>query len=141
MYPVGPLLVPHESSEEFRVGRYRAPRGTMLLINLFAIQNDPKYWPDVLKFKSERFEGKEGVRDGYKMMPFGLRRRGCPAENLALCTIGLTLGSLIRCFEWNRITEELIDMTEGAGLTMPKAQQLLAKCRPPSFTLDLLPQA
>ncbi|XP_030537999.2 cytochrome P450 81Q32-like [Rhodamnia argentea] len=141
MYPVGPLLVPHESAEECRVGGYRVPRGTMLLINLFSIQNDPKYWPDATKFKPERFEGMEGVRDGYKMMPFGSGRRGCPGENLALRMVGLTLGSLIQCFEWNRISDEPIDMTEGTGLTMPKAQPLLAKCRPRSFTWDLLSQA
>ncbi|KAF8023192.1 hypothetical protein BT93_F0636 [Corymbia citriodora subsp. variegata] len=141
MYPVGPLLVPHESAEECRVGGYRVPRGTMLLINLFSIQNDPKYWPDAAKFKPERFEGMEGVRDGYKMMPFGSGRRGCPGENLALRMIGLTLGSLIQCFEWDRIGDEPIDMTEGTGLTMPKAQPLLAKCRPRSFTSDLLSQA
>lgn len=141
MYPVGPLLVPHESAEECCVGGYRVPQGTMLLINLFSIQNDPKYWPDAAKFKPERFEGMEGVRDGYKMMPFGSGRRGCPGENLALRMVGLTLGSLIQCFEWNRISDELIDMTEGTGLTMPKAQPLLAKCRPRSFTLGLLSQA
>ncbi|KAL3732945.1 hypothetical protein ACJRO7_022463 [Eucalyptus globulus] len=127
MYPVGPLLVPHESVEGCHIGGYRIPRGTMLLINLLSIQNDPKYWPDVTKFKPERFKGKEGARDGYKMMPLGSGRRGCPGEN--------------PCFEWNRITEESIDMTEGTGLTMPKAQPLLAKCRPNSFTSALLSQA
>ncbi|XP_030454477.2 cytochrome P450 81Q32-like [Syzygium oleosum] len=141
MYPVGPLLVPHESAEECHVGGYRIPPGTMLLVNLFSIQNDPKYWPDAAKFKPERFEGMEGVRDGYKMMPFGSGRRGCPGENLALRMVGLALGSLIQCFEWDRIGDEPIDMTEGTGLTMPKAQPLLARCRPRSFTSDLLSQA
>ncbi|KAF8023194.1 LOW QUALITY PROTEIN: hypothetical protein BT93_F0638 [Corymbia citriodora subsp. variegata] len=141
MYPVGPLLVPHESAEECRVGGYRVPGGTMLLINLFSIQNDPKYWPDAAKFKAERFEGMEGMRDGYKMMPFGSGRRGCPGEKLALRMIGLMLGSLIQCLEWERIGDEPIDMTEGTGLTMPKAQPLFAKCRARSFTSDLLSQA
>ncbi|KAL3732939.1 hypothetical protein ACJRO7_022457 [Eucalyptus globulus] len=141
MYPVLPLLIPHESAKECCVGGYRVPRGTILLVNLFSIQNDPNYWPNAAKFRPERFTGMEGVRDGYKMMPFGSGRRGCPGENLALRMIGLTLGSLIQCFEWNRISDELIDMTEGTGLTMPKAQPLLAKCRPRSFTSDLLSQA
>ncbi|KAK4778915.1 hypothetical protein SAY86_006443 [Trapa natans] len=78
MYPAGPLLLPHESSVECDVGGHRVPRGTMLLVNLYSIQRDPKYWPE-----PERFEGMEGVRDGHKMMPFGAGRRGCPRENLA----------------------------------------------------------
>ncbi|KAF8023193.1 hypothetical protein BT93_F0637 [Corymbia citriodora subsp. variegata] len=138
MYPVGPLLVPHESVEECRVGGYRVLRGTILLINLFYIQNDPKYWDDLANFKPERFEGMEGVRDGYKMMPFGSGRRHCLGENLAIGMIGLTLGSLIQCFEWNRISNDLIDMTEGSGPPMRKAQPLWATCSPRSATSDLL---
>lgn len=130
MYPAGPLLMPHESSEECCVGGYRVPSGTMLLINQYSIQRDPRHWREPEKFEPERFEGTEGVRDGHKMMPFGSGRRGCPGENLALRMMGATLGSLIQCFEWGRISEELVDMTEGTGLTLPKARPLMARCRP-----------
>ncbi|CAK9155394.1 unnamed protein product [Ilex paraguariensis] len=128
IYPPGPLLVPHESSEECIVGGYRIPKGTMLLVNQWAIQNDPKIWEDPIEFKPERFEGLEGARDGFKLMPFGSGRRGCPGEGLAMRMIGLALGSLIQCFDWENVTEEMVDMTEGTGLTMPKANPLIAKC-------------
>ncbi|OWM70821.1 cytochrome P450 81Q32-like isoform X2 [Punica granatum] len=140
MYPAGPLMVPHESSEECHVGGYRVPGGTMLLINLYSIQRDPKHWPDPEKFKPERFEGMEGVKDGHKMMPFGSGRRGCPGENLALRMVGMTLGSLIQCFEWGRISKDLVDMTEGTGLTMPRARPLMAECRPRESMMLLLSQ-
>lgn len=128
MYPAGPLL-PHESSEECTIGGYRVPRGTMLLVNLWAIQNDPKIWVDPRKFQPERFCGFGEVRDGFKLLPFGSGRRGCPGEGMAMRTIGLVLGSLLQCFEWERIGEEMVDMAEGVGLSMPKAQPLQAKCR------------
>lgn len=140
MKPAGPLLVPHESSEECQVGGYRVPRGTMLLINLYAIQNNSKYWPDAARFFPERFEGQEGPRDGYRMIPFGSGRRGCPGENLALRMVGLTLGTLIQCFEWEHASDGPVDMTEGTGLTMPKARPLLAKCRTRAAVVDLVSQ-
>lgn len=140
MYPAGPLLVPHESSEETTVGGYRVPRGTMLLVNLWAIHNDPKLWDEPRKFKPERFEGLEGVRDGYKMMPFGSGRRSCPGEGLAVRMVALSLGCIIQCFDWQRIGDELVDMTEGTGLTLPKAQPLVAKCSPRPVMSNLLSQ-
>ncbi|KAJ4981226.1 hypothetical protein NE237_032063 [Protea cynaroides] len=140
MYPAGPLLVPHESSQECIVGGFNIPRGTMLLVNMWAIQNDPKLWEEPTKFKPERMEGMGGVRDGYKLMPFGSGRRSCPGEGLALRVASLTLASLIQCFEWERVDEELIDMTEGTGLTLPKAKPLKAKCKPRPTMLSILSQ-
>ncbi|KAJ8773293.1 hypothetical protein K2173_028470 [Erythroxylum novogranatense] len=140
MCPLGPLLVPHESSEECMVGGYRVPRGTMLMVNMWAIQNDPKIWEDATKFKPERFEGFEGVRDGFRLMPFGSGRRGCPGEGLAMRMVGLGLGTLLQCFDWERPTKEMVDMTEWNGLTLRKSKPLLAKCSPRSSMLNLLSQ-
>nr|XP_043611366.1 cytochrome P450 81Q32-like [Erigeron canadensis] len=137
MKPPGPLVF-HESAKNCVVGGYHIPRGTMLLMNLWAMQNDPKNWEDPQEFKPERFIGLEGSRDGYKLMPFGAGRRKCPAENLAMRMIGLTLGTLIQCFDWDRMSDEKIDMTEGKGLTMPKAKPLVAKCQPRQQAAKLL---
>ncbi|KAI3802430.1 hypothetical protein L1987_30562 [Smallanthus sonchifolius] len=138
MYPAGPLLVPHESSEDCVVGGYNIPRGTMLIVNQWAIHHDPKVWTDPETFKPERFEGLEGTRDGFKFLPFGSGRRSCPGEGLAVRMLGMTLGSIIQCFDWGRISEDMVDMTEGPGLTMPKAVPLVANCKPRPEMLNLL---
>ncbi|KAI7757195.1 hypothetical protein M8C21_007493 [Ambrosia artemisiifolia] len=130
LFPPGPLLVPHESSSDCVVGGYNIPRGTMLLVNQWAIHHDPKLWDDPETFKPERFEGLEGTHDGFKLLPFGSGRRRCPGDGLAVRVLGMTLGSIIQCFDWERANEELVDMTESPGLTMPKAVPLVAKCNP-----------
>ncbi|KAK6939676.1 Cytochrome P450 [Dillenia turbinata] len=140
MYPISPVLAPHESSEECSVGGFRIPRGTMLLVNLWALHNSRELWVEPDKFKPERFAGFDVERDRFVMMPFGSGRRGCPGEGLAKRVLGLVLGSLIQCFEWERPGEDMVDMTEGTGLTMPKARPLLAKCTPRRSMLKLLSQ-
>ncbi|XP_059427748.1 cytochrome P450 81Q32-like [Corylus avellana] len=127
LYPAAPLLVPHMSSDDCTVGGYDVPRNTMLLVNAWAIHRDPKVWDDATSFKPERFE--HGESDSHKLMPFGLGRRACPGAGLAQRTVGLTLGSLIQCFEWERVGMEEVDMTEGNGVTMPKALALEAMCK------------
>ncbi|XP_058081596.1 cytochrome P450 81Q32-like [Magnolia sinica] len=140
LYPVAPLLLPHESSEESIVGGFDVPQGTMLLVNVWAIHRDPKLWVDPADFKPERFQGPEGAKEGFRFIPFGHGRRACPGVSLATRMVGLVLGTLIQCFEWERVREEKVDMTEGFGLTLPKAQPLNAVYKPRLTMFNVLSQ-
>lgn len=62
-------------------------------------------------------------------MPFGVGRRACPGAGLAQRVVGLSLGSFIQCFDWKRISDKEIDMSEGKGLSMPKVVPLEAMCK------------
>ncbi|KAJ8640705.1 hypothetical protein MRB53_017399 [Persea americana] len=142
LHPAGPLLIPHESSEECTLGGFHVPRGTMLLVNLWAIHRDPSLWEDPTSFKPERFEGVEKDEEcvNCKFIPFGYGRRSCPGMGMAVKVVGLALGILIQCFEWERVGEEKVDMMEEGGLTMPKAKPLVAIYRPFADMIDVLSQ-
>ncbi|KAL2522539.1 Cytochrome [Forsythia ovata] len=127
LFPAAPLLVPHESSDDCKIGGYDIPRSTILLVNAWAIHRDPLVWDDPTSFKPERFE--VGEFGPSQLITFGMGRRSCPGSGLAQRVVGLTLGSLIQSFEWQRIDEKKIDLTEGKGLSMPKAVPLEARCR------------
>ncbi|KAK9016827.1 hypothetical protein V6N11_079320 [Hibiscus sabdariffa] len=130
LYPAAPLLVPHLASEICSVGGYEIPKDAILMVNAWAIQRDPKLWDDPTSFKPERFEqGKDTSDLMYKLMPFGLGRRACPGMVLAQHVLWSTLGALIQCFEWERVSDKAIDMTEGQGITMPKLAPLEAMCK------------
>ncbi|CAI0464931.1 unnamed protein product [Linum tenue] len=136
LYPAAPLLVPHYSSEDCTIGGYHIPKGTMLMANAWAIQRDPSVWDEPTTFRPERHEGKEA--DAYKLLPFGMGRRSCPGTGLANRVVSLALGALIQCFEWTRVGEGLIDMSEGKGLTMPKVEPLVALCKARECMKDVL---
>ncbi|KAM7250715.1 hypothetical protein ACFE04_022598 [Oxalis oulophora] len=110
LYAPAPLLVPHRSSSDCIIGGYDIPRDATLLINAWAIQRDPKYWDDATSFKPERFGPSQGEGGTYKLLPFGIGRRACPGIPLANRVVGLALGSLIQCFEWERVNSKKIDM-------------------------------
>ncbi|XP_047969948.1 cytochrome P450 81Q32-like [Salvia hispanica] len=138
MFPPGPLLIPHESSQECVVGGYSVPAETILLVNVWALHNDPKSWPEPREFRPERFEKLDGYRDGFKLIPFSAGRRGCPGEGLAVRIVAFSLGALLQCFDWERPGEELVDMTEGPGLTMPRENPLMAYYRARPVAAGLL---
>lgn len=139
LYPVAPLMVPHVPSSDCVIGGFNVPRDTIVLVNLWAIHRDPSVWDDPTSFKPERFEGSDqfGHYNG-KMMPFGLGRRACPGLSLANRVVGLLLGSMIQCFEWESGSGGQVDMTEGPGLSLPKAEPLVVTCRTREMASELL---
>ncbi|XP_020580050.1 cytochrome P450 81E8-like [Phalaenopsis equestris] len=138
LYPVVPLLLPHHSLEPCKVGGYDISPGTMLMVNAYVIQRDPNIWSKPTEFIPERFQDAEAERG--KILPFGMGRRKCPGEGLAMREVGLVLGTLIQCFEWRETGPEGLDLKEGAGITMPKANPLEAMCRPREVMVRALSQ-
>lgn len=131
LYPPIPLLGAREASEDCVVGGFDVPCGTMMVVNAWAIHRNSELWDEPTKFQPERFEGWSGEGPGgYRLIPFGGGRRACPGAGLANRLIGLVLGSLIQSFEWERISEDKVDMSEGLGLTMPKIKPLEVMCKP-----------
>ncbi|KAL0332317.1 UNVERIFIED_CONTAM: cytochrome [Sesamum calycinum] len=80
----------------------------------------------ILQAYPERFEA--GEVGPTKLLPFGIGRRSCPGNGLANRVVGLTLASLIQCFEWQRTDDAFVDMTEGKGISRPKTP-LEARCK------------
>nr|QNS29936.1 cytochrome P450 [Nothapodytes nimmoniana] len=140
LFPVAPLLLPHFSSKDCVIDGFLIPRETTLLVNVWAIHRDPKVWEEPNKFKPERFRGIQSGREGYKFIPFGMGRRACPGASLAIRLVSLMLGTLIQCFDWERIGSDLVDLEENGGLTIPKAKPLEAMCRPLPPKVTLLSQ-
>ncbi|CAL4919198.1 unnamed protein product [Urochloa decumbens] len=137
LYPVVPTLIPHESTEDCTVGGHHVPAGTMLLVNVYVIHRDPAAWKDPAAFRPERFE--DGSAEGRLLLPFGMGRRRCPGDTLALRTLGLVLGMLIQCFDWDTVGGvDKVDMAEGVGITLPRAVPLEAMCKPRQDMIPVL---
>ncbi|RDX86944.1 hypothetical protein CR513_31645, partial [Mucuna pruriens] len=131
IHSVAPLLIPHESREDCIVGDYFIPKKSRVIINAWAIMRDPGEWDEANKFWPERFEGSSKDVRGrdFELIPFGSGRRGCPGIQLGLTIVRHTVAQLVHCFDWklpNDMLPEHLDMTEEFGLTMPRANHLLA---------------
>jgi len=126
LYPPAPILIPHVSSEDITIGGYNVPKNSIVIINGWAMQRDPEQWKDATSFKPERFdvEGEEK-----KLVAFGMGRRACPGEPMALQSVSYTVGLLIQCFDWKRVNEEKLDMTENNYITLSRLIPLQAMCK------------
>ncbi|XP_068641092.1 xanthotoxin 5-hydroxylase CYP82C4-like [Aristolochia californica] len=140
LHPAGPLLMPHESTEDCVVSGFHVPAGTQLIVNAWKIHRDPNYWLHPLRFEPERFLGPDGSAadvdmkgQHFEFIPFGSGRRSCPGAALGLSVLHLASARLLHAFEWKvPASSSLMDMSEGAGLTSPKAVPLEALLLPRS---------
>ncbi|KAL2340131.1 hypothetical protein Fmac_008071 [Flemingia macrophylla] len=126
LYPPAPVLIPHVSSEDITVEGFNIPRDTIVIVNGWAMQRDPQSWKDATSFKPERFD-EEGEEK--KLVAFGMGRRACPGEAMAMQSVSFTLGLLIQCFDWKRVSEEKLDMTENSYITLSRLIPLEAMCK------------
>ncbi|CAN1322443.1 Cytochrome P450 93A3 [Linum perenne] len=129
LHPTGPLIV-RQSSEDCEVVGYKIPARTRLFVNVWAIGRDPSHWDDPLEFKPERFmEVKrrhvEVKGQHFELLPFGSGRRGCPGITLALQMVHTSLAVMVQCFDWKVESDKGIDMEEGVGLALPRANPLV----------------
>ncbi|XP_068644096.1 premnaspirodiene oxygenase-like [Aristolochia californica] len=125
--PPLPFLVPRESIDDCQICGYEIPKKSRVLVNIWAIGRDPKYWKNPNDFEPERFLGSSMDFRGqnFELIPFGAGRRGCPGMLFGLVTIERALASLLYHFDWKLPdgTKDL-DMSEASGITMAKKSNL-----------------
>jgi len=131
IHPPTPLLAPRVTRSDVKVNGYDIPEKTMVYINAWAMQMDPKLWERPQEFVPERFENIEvdfKIQENFLFIPFGFGRRGCPGTNFAITSIEYVLANLLYWFDWKLPgTATDIDMTEIFGLVVSKKLPLLLK--------------
>lgn len=112
-----PVMVTRGSSESAKLGGYDIPPKTIILINVWAIQRDPKLWDKPDEFLPERFVANPIDFKGHhdQFIPFGMGRRGCPGASFAITEAEYVLANLLYWFDWelpDGASREDLDMSE-----------------------------
>ncbi|KAH0672188.1 hypothetical protein KY284_023275 [Solanum tuberosum] len=59
MHPPAPFLIPRRVDQDVKLFDYIIPKGSLVLVNVWAIGRDSTFWEKPLVFKPERFQSIE----------------------------------------------------------------------------------
>ncbi|XP_019162081.1 PREDICTED: premnaspirodiene oxygenase-like [Ipomoea nil] len=126
-HPPVPLLFPRECREETVVCGYTIPFKSKVLINVWALGRDPKYWEDPESFIPERFEKSsiDFMGNHFEYLPFGGGRRICPGLGFGFANALSPLAHLLFHFDWKLPPGDTLDMTEINGIAVTRKNDLL----------------
>ncbi|XP_038878698.1 flavonoid 3'-monooxygenase [Benincasa hispida] len=139
LHPPTPLSLPRMAAESCEINGYHIPKGTTLLVDVWAIGRDPKEWADPLEFRPNRFlPGGEKAHvdvkgNDFEVIPFGAGRRICVGMSMGLRMVQMLTATLVHYFDWalpNGLLPDELNMDEAYGLTLRRAQPLVVHPRP-----------
>ncbi|XP_026813244.1 cytochrome P450 6k1-like [Rhopalosiphum maidis] len=107
-------------------------KGQKIIIPMFSIHRDPKYYPDPMKFDPERFSTEQkSQRPNGTYLPFGDGPRLCIGKRFAESEMKLALSNVLSKFEVLPCeqTEIPVDIRSGSGFITPK-NGIVLKFRP-----------
>jgi len=97
--PEIPLSIPHRTTAPAMLGGYDIPENVMIIPNIYALQNSPKYWGnDTKEFRPERFLNFDS--QDVRLSPFGIGQRQCAGMKIAKQSVIQVIGSIIQKYNF-----------------------------------------
>ncbi|KFO19785.1 Cytochrome P450 3A14 [Fukomys damarensis] len=105
LYPISSRIF-RMCKKDVKINGVFIPKGTAVMVPMFVLQRDSKYWPEPDKFHPERFskKNKENI-DPYIYMPFGNGPRNCIGMRFALMNMKLALIRVLQNFSFHPCKE------------------------------------
>lgn len=100
LYPPVAAVMTRRLTREITLGGVRLPARTLVRVTPWLLHRDPRWWPDALAFKPERFlpgAPDEIPRGAY--VPFGLGPRVCLGQHFAVLEMTLIAALALQRFE------------------------------------------
>ncbi|VVA91177.1 unnamed protein product [Arabis nemorensis] len=129
LHPAAPLLLPRETMSDIKIQGYDIPAKTQMMINIYLIARDPKFWTNPDEFDPERFLDSSIDYRGldFELLPFGSGRRICPGMNMGIATVELGLLNMLYFFDWGlpegKTTKDM-DLEETGSIIISKKTTL-----------------
>ncbi|KAH9042916.1 cytochrome P450 [Lactarius deliciosus] len=135
---VGPMGVPHASTEDSIYRGFFIPKGSMMIVNSWGILHNPELYPDPETFNPERFLNEDGTFQDDPMitLAFGGGKRICPGRHLVDATLFMVAASVLSVFNVTKAKDE-----NGREIPVtPMVEVNAVVCYPVKFECSITPR-
>ncbi|KAG2070199.1 cytochrome P450 [Suillus decipiens] len=112
-HAVGPTAIPHRVSEDDIHDGYYIPKGSLVLLNIWFMLNDPQTYANPSQFNPERFLDNNGhdPEPEPRTICFGFGRRICPGLHLADASVWISVVMSLAVFDISKVVENGVEIT------------------------------
>ncbi|ERE74759.1 cytochrome P450 3A31-like protein [Cricetulus griseus] len=132
LYPIGNRLE-RVCKRDVQMDGVFVPKGSIVMVPVFALHYDPQYWPEPEEFRPERFSKEnKGSIDPYVFMPFGNGPRNCIGMRFALMNMKLALTKVLQNFSFQPCKETQMPMKLSRKAMLQPEKPIVLKVVPRS---------
>ena len=129
-----PLLLPHRTTADASISGSRIPKDTTVLVNAYAIHNDPKMWDDPHAFRPARFIDENGSYTSpppFAFYPFSAGKRVCVGEILGKMIVFVTVARMCYHYRLTLVNSRDLGANEAnaASIRKPKPFKVVLEKR------------
>lgn len=123
MSPVAPVIGPRRVTRDTYIDGYFIPKGTVVLLNLYASNMDPEKWESPEVMMPERHIGEDGkISTEQRLFSFGKGKRRCPGEVLARNFTFIFFAGLIHNYKLQLSEEKTSSIKTVSGITQSPSE-------------------
>ncbi|KAK7446329.1 hypothetical protein VKT23_014535 [Stygiomarasmius scandens] len=111
--PIAPIAFPRSTNKDDWYSGYFIPKGTLVLVNVWAMNRDPEIFPDFEEFRPERFLDESETVDvappntlSLGHVSYGFGKRICVGMNLANQALFIDIACLLWAFNIEKAYDE-----------------------------------
>ncbi|XP_052610984.1 cytochrome P450 3A19-like [Peromyscus californicus insignis] len=116
------------SKKDAEINGVFIPKGTEVVIPIFVLHQDPKYWPESEEFCPERFskENKDRINP-YTYLPFGYGPRNCIGMRFSLINMKLAIVKILQNFSLHPCEETEVPLKLGKKMIHAPEKPIVLK--------------
>ncbi len=118
--------------EDHEFGGFEIPRGALVLLSMYVLHRDKRFWADAEKFQPERFLRENSIKEAgqkFVYLPFGAGIRRCVGEQFAWAEGILLLATLARRWKLRLSPEQKIGLSPLMTLRPKFGMKMLIEAR------------